>query len=50
MSSREHAQVHQVQAAGFVVCRLDLDKKVRELVGCWAFESVSISWAFEPVT
>ena len=30
-------QVHQVLAAGFVVCRFYLDKKFSELVGCLAF-------------
>ena len=34
-------QVHQVLAAGFIVCRFDLDKKFSELVGCLAFESDS---------
>ena len=34
-------QVHQVLAAGFIVCRFDLDKKFSELVGCLAFESYS---------
>ena len=34
-------QVHQVLAAGFVVCRFDLDRKFSELVGCLAFKSNS---------
>ena len=34
-------QVHQVLAAGFIVCRFDLDKKFSELVGCLTFESDS---------
>ena len=32
-------QVHQVQAASFIVCRYDLDKKFSELVGYLAFDS-----------
>ena len=43
MSSRGeyHLQVYQVLAAGFIVCRFDLDKKFSELVGCLAFDSDS---------
>ena len=34
-------QVNQLLAAGFVVCRFDLDKKFCKLVGCLAFDSDS---------
>ena len=34
-------QGHQVLAAGFVVCRFDLDKIFSELVGCLAFDNDS---------
>ena len=37
-SSRSMLQVHQVLAAGFIVCRFHLDKKFSEL-GCLVFDS-----------
>ena len=39
MPSREYQQVHWALAAGFVVCRFDLDIKFSELVGCLASDS-----------
>ena len=38
MSSRSMLQVHQGLAAGFILCRFDLDKKI-SLVVCLAFDS-----------
>ena len=36
-------QVHLVLAAGFIVCRFDLDKMDSELVGSLAFDSTYLT-------